>query len=144
MKINRFILAVFALFAFTGLALAATVTNAPVGPVEPLPASKSEFWTLAIAAVTPILTALIYKWIPKVPKLLIPALTPVIGIGLGLGINALGKANLGWVDMAQAGALAVFLREIINQAAKTALIQGMLGGGDSPPPAAPTPPAKSG
>lgn len=137
MKTNRFVFAVFALVAFTFTAFAATVTNAPAGSLEPLPQTKSEFWTLAIAGVTPLIMALIYKVMPKVPKLVIPVATPFVGIGLGLAMNALAKANLGWVDMAQAGALAVFIREVVNQAAKVALVQTMLG--NTPPPA--TPPA---
>ena len=140
MKTYRFVFAVLALVAFTIPAFAATVTNVPAGPLEPLPQTKSDFWTLAISGVTPLIMAAIYKWMPKVPKLLIPVATPFVGMGLGLAMNYLAKANLSWVDMAQAGALAVFIREVVNQAAKLALVQTMLGN-TTPPATPPAPPA---
>lgn len=107
--------AVFALVAFVELAWA-QVTNAPPGKAVSLAGSTQEFWILGIAAVTPLITTGIWKVVPKIPSVLVPCMTPVLGIVLGLGINALAKQNLGWVDMAQAGALAVFVREVFNQA----------------------------
>jgi hypothetical protein len=117
---------VFAFFAFTFMAIAQTVTNAPPG-AEPLPKSMFEFWTLGIAAVTPLIVAGIRKFIPKVPKLLLPVSTPFVGIGLGLLVNWVANQHLTWVGMAQAGALAVFIRETINQASKTAMVQNLKG-----------------
>ena len=113
MKLRTLIpLAALALVAFAGSLLAQTT---PPAPAE-LPKTLSEFWILAIAAVTPLVVGGVYKIVPKIPKLVLPCLTPVIGIVLGLLINWLAKHNLGWVDMAQAGALAVFVREVFNQA----------------------------
>lgn len=124
MTLKRVTIGVFALFAFTATLVAQTVTNAlalPVEGLEPLPKTMSDFWTLGIAAVTPLLVTGIYKLVPKIPKLLLPVLTPFIGIGLGLLMNWLAGQNFAWFDLAKAGALAVFIREVINQAAKAAL-----------------------
>jgi len=107
----------FALAAFAGTALSAVITNITVatGPT-PLPSTKQGFWTLAIAGATPLIVGLIYRLVPKIPKVVVPSITPVVGIGLGLLINWLGTKNLSWVDMAQAGALAVFVREVFTNA----------------------------
>jgi len=88
-------------------------------PLAELPKSTQEFWVLGIAVVSPLIVQGI-KWaVPKIPKLLLPSVTPFIGMALGYGLNALGTADLGWVDAAQAGALAVFVREVVNQAVKS-------------------------
>lgn len=81
-----------------------------------LPKTVAEYWTLLIAGVTPLVVTGVWKLVPKIPTVILPLMTPVLGIGLGLLINAVSKANLGWVDMASAGALAVFVREVFNQA----------------------------
>jgi len=91
-------------------------TNAPgTLPVE-LPQTLSQYWDLAIAAVSPLIVTGLWKLMPKLPKAVVPLLAPVVGIGLGLLLNWLAKAHLGWVDMAKAGALAVFIREVVNKA----------------------------
>lgn len=89
-------------------------TNAVVLP--PLPQTVTQYWDLVIAIITPLIVTGIWKYVPKIPKMLLPLMTPLLGIGLGLLLNWLAKANLGWVDMAKAGALAVFIREAFNQA----------------------------
>lgn len=90
-------------------------TNAPgTLPVE-LPQTLSQYWDLAIAAVSPLIVTGLWKLMPKIPSAVVPLMAPVVGIGLGLLLNWLAKANLGWVDMAKAGALAVFVREVTNQ-----------------------------
>jgi len=129
MTIKRSILAVFALLALTCVAFAQTATNVAVPAVTGLnlPQSKTEFWVWGIALGTPLIVAGVKKWVPKIPKLLIPITTPFIGIGLGALLNWLQKSNLGWVDMAQAGALAVFVREIVDQATRTNVVQKALG-----------------
>ena len=138
MTIKRSTLAVTAFLAFTCVALAQTATNlvAPTVTGIALPQSKTEFWVWGIALVTPLIVAGVKKVVPKIPKLLIPITTPFIGIGLGALLNWLQKSNLGWVDMAQAGALAVFVREIVDQAVQTAPVQAALG--KTPVPPAPT------
>jgi len=65
--------------------------------------------------VTPMIVYAVQWIIPNVPSQLLPMLTPLIGVLLGFLINWLGSKNLSWVDMAQAGALAVFVREAFNQ-----------------------------
>lgn len=95
----------------------AQITNVPpVPPIGGIPQSKGEFWDLGIAAVTPIIVWLVRLGAPKIPSVLLPSITPFIGIGLGLLLNKLAGANLSWVDMAKAGALAVMIREVVNQA----------------------------
>lgn len=81
---------------------------------DPLPQTTSEFWTFAIAGITPVIVWLVSK-IPNLPKAVLPTITPLVGIGLGFALKWLGDANLSWVDMAQAGALSVFVREVFNQ-----------------------------
>jgi hypothetical protein len=90
-------------------------TNSVPTPAA-LPKTVAEYWTLLIAGVTPLIVTGVWKLVPKIPTVVLPLMTPVLGIGLGLLINAVSKANLGWVDMASAGALAVFVREVFNQA----------------------------
>lgn len=90
-------------------------TNAVPVPA-PLPQTVSQYWDLVIAAVTPLIVTGVWKLVPKIPKWVLPVSTPVIGILLGLALDKLTSANLGWVDMAKAGALAVFIREVVNQA----------------------------
>jgi len=107
-------------------------TNTVTIPAE-LPQSVSQFWDMGIALVTPLIITGIYWLLPKVPKWVLPTITPLVGIGLGLAINALTSANLGWVDMAKAGALAVFIREVINQAVTKHLVSS------TPAPKPPTP-----
>lgn len=75
---------------------------------------REDIWKAVIAIVTPGIVYLIGK-IPPLPRWVLPSITPLVGLGLGLILKYLGAANLAWVDMAQAGALAVFVREVINQ-----------------------------
>lgn len=90
-------------------------TNAPGTLPTELPQTLSQYWDLAIAAVAPLIVTGLWKLMPKIPSAVVPLMAPVVGIGLGLLLNWLAKANLGWVDMAKAGALAVFVREVTNQ-----------------------------
>lgn len=102
------------LLAFV-LPLVAQVTNtAPVLGSDPLPETKETLWMLVIAIITPGIVWAIAK-IPNIPKPFLPSITPFIGFLLGLALNALAKADLPWYSAVQAGALAVFVREAINQ-----------------------------
>lgn len=105
-------------FAFATLActvsLFAQTNGVPNVDEAPLPKSVFEFWTYAIALITPLVVWGVSK-IPNLPKAILPTITPFIGIGLGFAMKKLELANLAWVDMAQMGALAVFIREIFNQ-----------------------------
>ena len=100
------------------LTLCAQTNGIPPIDGVPLPTSKVDFWVWAIAGVAPLIVAGIKTLVPKIPKLLLPVCTPFIGIGLGVILNALSTSNLGWVEMSQAGALAVFVRESVDQAVK--------------------------
>lgn len=78
------------------------------------PSTKTEFWTWGISIITPVIVWGFGK-IPKLPRPVLPILTPIIGVLLGLALRKLGALNVSWVDMAQAGAVAVFIRESVNQ-----------------------------
>ena len=117
------------------LTVAAFAQTNVVPVPAPLPQTVSQYWDLIIAAVTPLIVTGVWKLVPKIPKWVLPVSTPVIGIALGLAMNKLASANLGWVDMAKAGALAVFVREVINQAVTQQLQP------PTPAPSIPVPPA---
>lgn len=125
MKINYKWLWLFAFGAIIYTFSALAQTNPPVvlDPTTPapLPNSVSTYWELAIAGISPLIVTGVWKVVPKIPVVVLPLLTPLIGIGLGLLVNKLSSAQLGWVDMAQAGALAVFVREVVNKAATKGL-----------------------
>ena len=105
------ILLLVSLLGFALVALAQT--NLP--PDAPLPSTSHEFWVYGIAIITPLLVGLIRKIVPQLPTWMLPVSTPFVGMALGAGLKALGASHLGWIDMAQAGALAVFVRESFNQ-----------------------------
>lgn len=90
-------------------------TNVPPTATSPIPSTKSEFWTYAIAVIVPLLVGGFRKLVPSIPPWLLPVSTPFVGLALGAGLNALGASDMGWVDMAQAGAMAVMVRESFNQ-----------------------------
>jgi hypothetical protein len=98
---------------FLCICLPALFAQAPDPAAPAIPASLAEYWTLAISGLSPVIVWAVSKL--NVPRNLLPLLSPVVGIGLGLLLNWLGATHLGWVDMAKAGALAVFIREAINQ-----------------------------
>jgi MFS superfamily sulfate permease-like transporter len=99
-----------------------------------LPSDTASMWRWAVSAITPVIIWLVGKYVPRVPRMLLPCLAPVVGIILGAALNKLAGANLGWVDMAQAGALAVFVRETVHQTITKRLSRAK-------PPSVPTPPA---
>jgi hypothetical protein len=130
-------LVLIALLAVSAVSLCAQ-TNSPALPAstyDGLALSKDALWGYAISAISPIIVWLFTKLAPKIPKPVLPTITPLVGIGIGLGLNALAGTNLGWVDMAKAGALAVFIRETINQ-----LITKQLNGEAAAEKASQTPP----
>lgn len=111
-----FIMLVTLLFCVVAEAVA-QVTNANPFPAGTgLPQTVASYWELAIGAVSPGIVWLVRKIVPSVPKALLPAITPVIGIGLGLLLNKFAGTDMSWLDMGKAGALAVFVRETFNQA----------------------------
>lgn len=98
---------------YAAVIFAQTTNTPPVG--GDIPRDAGSLWDLAIGAVSPIIVWLVRLVVPKIPAVLLPTITPLIGIGLGLLLNQVAGANLGWMDMAKAGALAVFVREVVNQ-----------------------------
>lgn len=89
-------------------------TNVP--PTDsPLPSTTSDFWKYAIAVVVPLIVGGFRKLVPQIPPWLLPVSTPFVGIVLGAALKWLGASDMGWVDMAQAGAMAVMIRESYNQ-----------------------------
>lgn len=118
MKLNKLWLWLTGLILTPYLALAEEVsTNASALTTnnDALPTTVSDYWTYGISVVTPLIVLGVKKVIPKIPTWLLPTITPFLGILLGLALNKLGASHLGWVDMAKAGALAVFIREVVNQ-----------------------------
>jgi hypothetical protein len=112
----------FSVLLLIGVCLAAVTALAQTNSVPSNPTSLSDFptstdalWSYAISIVAPVLVWLLAKYAPMIPKPFLPVVTPLIGLGLGFALNKLAGANLGWVDMAKAGALAVFIRETTNQ-----------------------------
>lgn len=107
---------IVAMVLFAGAAVAQT--NVPPAIPDPLHTSQAELWKYGIAVVTPLLIALVKWGVPKVPKVLLPSLAPFVGVALGLAFNAVGLANLTWVDGALLGGFGVAIREIVDQAIK--------------------------
>lgn len=115
MKLFRLILGLLLLAGLFTVSAIAQTNTVPDVTGSPLPASTSEFWTYAIAILVPLLVGLFKKLVPQLPKWVLPVSTPFVGILLGAILKALGAADMGWVDMAQAGGLAVLIRESWNQ-----------------------------
>lgn len=106
-------------------------TNTP--PALPgVPADLGGYWDLAIAAISPVIVLGVAKIMPHIPKWVLPSITPLVGIAVGLTLNKLAGANLSWYDMGKAGALAVFVREVINQAITKRLQSDVPAGNDTP------------
>ena len=118
------------LLSMTVTVLFAQTNAAPVIPG--VPADVGGYWDLAIAAISPIIVTGIAFIVPKLPKLVLPSITPLVGIGVGLALNKFAGADLGWYDMGKAGALAVFVREVINQAITKRLASEVPAGNDTP------------
>ncbi len=75
----------------------------------------SDYWDLAIALTSPVVVWALSRFKPNIPKAVLPAVTPLIGVLLGYLINWIGQQNLSWFEAAKAGAMAVFVRETVNQ-----------------------------
>jgi hypothetical protein len=95
-------------------ALAAeAITNAP--PASPpgvpdLPRGNDGIWLALIPPITFTITWLMGK-IPPLPKVILPWITPVVGIAIGWVFDYATKANLPWWSAAGAGAIATTIYE---------------------------------
>jgi hypothetical protein len=107
---------VFFLFAMFVVAFTAVAQEVPAAGIEEM--SKGQMWDYVIALVAPVVVAGVKWLVPKVPKVALPMITPFVGIGLGFALNAVADANLDAITMAKAGAMAVFVRETVNQTLK--------------------------
>lgn len=106
--------------------LFAQETNVPpfvppdaIDPVTaPLPKSMIEYWQFAIPIVVPLVVAFL-KWVgPKIPRRVIPIISPALGIGLGLVMQAITNAEFSWMTTTLSGLLgwaATGLREAVDQ-----------------------------
>ncbi len=118
MKNQLYLTVLWASAVTVGSALVAQTNTVPPLPTDQLHTSMETLWHYGIAVVTPLLIALVKWGVPHVPKLLVVSLAPFVGIALGFAFNAVELAHLSWVDSAQLGALGVFFRELVDQAAK--------------------------
>lgn len=84
-----------------------------------IPTEINGYWNFAIAALTPIVVWGIRKLMgfigATVPRELLAAISPFVGLGLGLLFDKVGKMNLPWWQPALAGGFGVMIREVINQ-----------------------------
>jgi hypothetical protein len=127
MKKNTMFLLMLLSVSVTALFAQTNTTTLPGVPTDLV-----GYWDLVIAAVSPLIVTGVAKLVPHVPKLVLPSITPLVGIGVGLALNKLAGANLSWYDMGKAGALAVFVREVINQAITKRLASEVPAGNDTP------------
>lgn len=109
--LSWFVLLLGTLFVLPALA---QVTNAlPVATTGTI--SNVDLWDIGIGIVAPLLIWGLTKIAPKIPKPLLPTITPLVGVGLGFLVNWIAGQNLTWFEAAKAGSMAVFFREITNQ-----------------------------
>lgn len=103
------------LIVFFCVSAASGATNEVDLSSAPLPMTKEDYWRFAIAAISPVIVWLCSK-IPALPRPALPIIAPVVGVGLGALLRWVGGLHLAWWDAGLAGAAAVGVREIINQA----------------------------
>lgn len=108
--------------------LLAQVTNT-ITSTTPLPETKVDFWKYSIAIVLPIILNGFKKLVPNIPKWMIPASTPFLGLLLGGIMKWTGFHEISWWDAAEAGGLAVLIREGWHQAITKATEGGSHPGG---------------
>jgi len=125
---KKLIIPLVVALAATTVAAQIASTNDPMAGVQVPVAAATPESTLSylIAIIAPLFVAWVYKVMPNIPKVLIPCLGPVVGLVLGIGMNILGKAHLSAEEMAKAGMMAVFVREVFNQAIRTEMAQSAI------------------
>lgn len=121
MKTKYWLLITFALFLGAALAAPELGTNGvasgtnQISLFDPNEApSKEGLWKIAIGLLTTFVVWAVSK-IPNIPRPFLPAVSPLIGIGVGYGLTFMSTLNLPWWDAGMAGGLGVTIREIFNQ-----------------------------
>lgn len=79
------------------------------------PERATEIAKLGITALTPLVAWLVKEVAPKLPKGVIPAATPIIGILFGIVMERMGIQDLSLANTAAAGGLGVMVREVYDQ-----------------------------
>lgn len=88
--------------------------------VEPAPpagtaAPANQLWVGAITIITPMVIALLKAWIPRIPKPLIPWLTPLVGAGIEWIAILSGSTDGNLILATLAGMAGVAVREAYHQ-----------------------------
>lgn len=100
-----------------GLAAYGQGTNSPPSLPSDLPQGKDAIWLALIAPITFTITWLVGK-IPPLPKVILPWLTPLIGIAIGAAMQYATKANFPWWSSAGAGMIATTIYEAVKGLSK--------------------------
>lgn len=91
--------------------LLAQVTNTPpVNPLPGMPEGKEAIWLTLVAPITFMVTWLVGK-IPPLPKVILPWITPVVGILLGQVMKWATDSHWAWWSSAAFGAIATTIYE---------------------------------
>ena len=98
---------------FVVISTIAQTNTPPTSPTNPFPVGKDAIWFAFIPLVTFILTWLAGK-AKSLPKELLPILTPIFGVLVGVVIEKLTNANFPWWSQAGAGAISVMIYETIK------------------------------
>jgi hypothetical protein len=93
-------------------------------PATPPPASPVELFTALIALATPLLIAVVKYFAPKIPRPLIPWLTPLLGAVLEWLAHAAGLTGGNLLLGAVFGAAGVAVREAVDQLRKQGIALG--------------------
>lgn len=96
-------------------------TNLPPDPGAAPPANALEWTNLIITVLTPLVIAAIKLVVPRIPKVALPFIAPVVGVLLDQLAGAMTAYEANLVLGAVAGGLGVWLREITNQTKKVAV-----------------------
>jgi hypothetical protein len=79
---------------------------------------KPETLNLLLMALTPLVLACLKLLVPRVPKLFLPLLAPVVGVGLDYVMGLAGATTNGTLAAAVYSASGVWLREVYDQVKK--------------------------
>lgn len=75
-------------------------------------------WIALIPLVVPVLLAVLRVLAPKIPKVLLPILAPLLGAGADIALHYAGVSTMGVVWGAVLGSAGVGLRELADQIRK--------------------------